>query len=258
MLDFETAGVGSRVLARLVDGAVLTIALVVFTLAMEGLVTGRTSTTVGVVVTVLVIAFVVFGYWMLFETFWSGRTLGKAALGLRVVTVEGAPIRFRHAAIRAMLGLVDFLLPPLGPVAVVSVVASARNQRLGDLAAGTIVLRGRAHAEPARALALLVPPESAEVIAALSLARITEQQYNLVRRFLLRIPQLTPWARAQLATDLAGRVSTTTGVACPPSMHPEWFLHAAGIAHHGPAAGPFGVVGRPAPPPPPPSGPRRG
>ena len=69
--------------------------------------------------------FVLFGYWMLLETMWGGRTLGKAAVGLRVVTIEGAPVRFRHSAIRAMLAVVDFFLPPLGPVAMVVVGLSA-------------------------------------------------------------------------------------------------------------------------------------
>ena len=85
---------------------------------------------------------VLWGYPTVMETLWRGRTIGKIALGLRVVTVEGAPVRFRHAAIRATLGLVDFLLTS-GAGAVVSVLMTHRSQRLGDLVAGTVVLRER-------------------------------------------------------------------------------------------------------------------
>ena len=77
------------------------------------------------------------------ETLWRGRTLGKAALGLRVVTVEGAPVRFRHAAIRATLGLVDFFAHVRRARCSRSLLLTRRSQRLGDLVAGTIVLRER-------------------------------------------------------------------------------------------------------------------
>ena len=84
------------------------------------------------------------------ETIWNGKTVGKMLVGLRVVTVEGAPVRFRHAAIRSALGIVDFLIGA-GSVAIVTALATRQSQRLGDLAAGTIVIRERqagAYAQP--------------------------------------------------------------------------------------------------------------
>jgi uncharacterized RDD family membrane protein YckC len=99
---------------------------------------------------------VLWGYPTAMETLWRGRSLGKAALGLRVVTIEGAPVRFRHAAIRATLGVVDFLLTA-GGAAVISVLLTPRSQRLGDLVAGTVVLRERTGLRPPVAVEFPVP-----------------------------------------------------------------------------------------------------
>ena len=145
VLSFETAGLGSRVLATLIDllvqGGVLflgSLALVLF----GATATGGTADVVATVLLLLLVTGVLFGYPIAFETLWRGRTPGKAALGLRVVTTEGAPVRFRHAAVRGFLGLID-LWATTGSVAVLSVLLSRDNQRLGDMAAGTFVLRER-------------------------------------------------------------------------------------------------------------------
>ncbi len=229
VLEFETAGVASRLLARVIDAIALWIVLFVVALVVTTAFVG--SETTGIILIVFLLFFLILGYWMLLETLWQGRTLGKAAMGLRVVTTEGAPVTFRHSAIRAIVGLVDFFLPPLGPVAVVSVLVSPSDQRLGDLAAGTIVLRERSAGGPATALALTEPPGREPLMAALQLARLSEGQYSVVRRFLLRAHSLTPESRARLAREIAESVERATGVAAPAGLGHEWYLHAAGLAH---------------------------
>ncbi len=229
VLEFETAGVASRLLARVIDAVVLWIVLFVVALVASSAVVG--SETTGIILVVFLLFFLILGYWMLLETLWQGRTIGKAAMGLRVVTTEGAPVTFRHSAIRAIVGLVDFFLPPLGPVAVVSVLISPSDQRLGDLAAGTIVLRERSAGGPATALALTEPPGREPLMAALQLARLTDAQYSVIRRFLLRAHSLTPQSRARLAVEIADSVAATTGVPVPAGLGHEWYLHAAGLAH---------------------------
>ncbi len=77
-------------------------------------------------------------------------------MGLRVVTREGAPVQFRHAAIRAALGLIDFYLA-FGGVAVISALVTREHQRLGDLVAGTLVLRERTGARAPTAVRFAVP-----------------------------------------------------------------------------------------------------
>ena len=143
VLEFETAGIGSRVIAGLIDltvqGAALAAILIgIGTLASTGLDAGG----IGAAIIYVLIFLVIFGYPAALETLWRGRTLGKAAMGLRVVTVEGAPIRFRHAAIRSIFSLVDWLATQ-GVVGITALLVTKRNQRVGDLLAGTIVLRER-------------------------------------------------------------------------------------------------------------------
>ena len=106
----------------------------------------------------LVLTFLILvGYPIAMETLWNGRTLGKAAMGLRVVTQEGGPIRFRHAAIRGIFGLIEIWIF-LGSIAVVAIIFSKRNQRVGDMVAGTIVLRERSVASPGVAVSFPPPP----------------------------------------------------------------------------------------------------
>lgn len=261
VLEFETAGVASRVLARLVDGLVLFAALFAYSILINVAVGPNGSQAVAVILLVLFGAFVVFGYWIVLETMWGGRTVGKAALGLRVVTVEGAPITFRHAAIRAIIGVVDFLFPPVGPVAVITVLTTRREQRLGDLAAGTIVLRERSATEVAQPLQLTSPPNGDVLVAALRSARLDEQQYNVLRRFLLRAHEFSPEARSSLAASIAGAIVVSTGVERPAWLHPEWYLHAAGLGFQQRTGGVVGaswIEPSGAGQPPPPAGPRIG
>ena len=108
MLSFETAGLGSRVLAALIDllvlGGVLFLGnIAILLVASAG--GGGTTDVVATVLLLLLVTGVLLGYPIAFESLWRGRTLGKAALGLRVVTTEGAPERFRHAAVRGFVGL---------------------------------------------------------------------------------------------------------------------------------------------------------
>src|SRR5215212_8648232 len=122
-LEFRTANLGSRILAYLVDMVVVVAGILAGLFAVALI--GQASDVVvpdWVALTLVLVLLPAWwlGYFIAFETLWRGRTLGKAALGLRVVTKEGAPVRFRHAAIRSALGLVDFLLTS-GAAAVLSV-----------------------------------------------------------------------------------------------------------------------------------------
>src|SRR4051794_34872930 len=167
------------------------------------------GSTPGVILIYVGLFFIVFGYPALFEARWNGQTIGKRALGLRVVTVEGSPVRFRHAAIRSLLSIVDFFLPPLGVSATCVSLLNRRNQRLGDVFAGTIVLRERTGA--AFPVPVSFPPlRGFELYArSLDVGGVTPDQYAVIRSFLLRVNTLTPSARAQLATRLANAIAAS-------------------------------------------------
>jgi RDD family len=171
-----------------------------------------------------------FGYFAAMETLWRGRTIGKAALGLRVVTREGAPVRFRHAAIRTLLGLVDFGLGS-GFFAVVFVLFSRDNQRLGDLVAGTLVLRERSAATQLAPVSFDPPPGLESYTATLDVTGMGIEEYQAVRSFLLRARQLAPASRASLAVQLATPLAARLRPPPPDGLPPEGYLRAVAAAY---------------------------
>ena len=212
-LELTLAGLGSRSVARLVDQAIQTaVMLALGVLAgVAGAGLGSSSTGALALALVVVAVFLVqFGYDVLFEVLASGRTPGKRWSGLRVVRSDGAPVGFVTSAVRNLVRLVD-ILPVMYGVGMVAVLASGRNQRLGDMAAGTVVVRER------REAARVAPvPEGVgrDGVTGGAIARetwdlsaVSAEELATVRRFLDRRSGLTPDARARLATELASRLS---------------------------------------------------
>jgi uncharacterized RDD family membrane protein YckC len=230
VLDLEDAGIASRALAKSIDAAIQAAALVAL-LLLAALVATYVAPVAAIVLVIVGIAATLFAYPALFEALWRGRTPGKAALGLRVVTVEGAPVRAVHAFTRSALQLVDFFLPPGGLFAVLAALFSSRNQRLGDLVAGTVVLRERSAAGAPTAVAFAPPPGWEPYALSLDVSRVTDDQYELVRSFLLRVSELDPGARFALASRLAGPLAARMGHSPPPGVHPEPFLVCVAAAH---------------------------
>src|SRR5690606_398568 len=160
------------------------------------------------------------------ETLAGGRTPGKAALGLRVVSSDGTPVRFQQAFLRAVMGLVDFLLVPPGVVATLVVLLSPRDQRLGDVAAGTLVVRERSASHQVVPARFAVPWGYEGFAGSLDVRSLDARTYELIRSYLLRVPHLSPTARDHLAIRLANPVAQRMGVKPPRSMHPHVFLTA--------------------------------
>jgi uncharacterized RDD family membrane protein YckC len=228
VLHIRRAGPGSRMLARGLDTLIQYAALIAFLLAY-GAVSGGSLATAGVIVILFASVFVLFGYPALTEWLWRGRTLGKAAFHLRVLTKEGAPIGLRQAAIRSIFYLVDGML--LGPViGVLFLVLTKDTVRLGDIVAGTMVVNeGSAAVQPTPAY-FHVPTGCDAFVQALDITGLGSSEYELVRQFLLRSPSLTPAARWQLAVDVAQGVSAKMRVSPPAGMHPELFLQCVAAA----------------------------
>lgn len=231
LLEFAVAGLGSRSLAFLIDlGIRAALLWVVFMAAAAGGV--ALDETVLVVVSIAGVFSALLVYPALTETVWNGRTPGKMVMGLRVVTIEGAPVRFRHAAIRSALGLVDFLLGA-GTLAILCALATRQSQRLGDLSAGTIVIRERQVRSDSQPVAFAPPPGWEAYAASLDVSRLRGDAYVLVRSFLLRVHELDPDARRERAASLAQRVATALDVPWHPGTDPEAFLVAVAAAHQG-------------------------
>jgi uncharacterized RDD family membrane protein YckC len=232
-LEFRTANLGSRILAYLIDMVVVVAGIVAGLFAVALL--GQASDVVVPDWLALTIVLVLLpawwlGYFIAFETLWRGRTLGKAALGLRVVTREGAPVRFRHAAIRALLGLVDFLVLG-GFLAVVFILFTRDNQRLGDLVAGTLVLRERSALAAPAPVVFGPPPGLEHYTATLDPGGLGTEEYLAVRTFLLRAASLPPGPRSALALQLADPLAARLRPPPPAGVSPELYLHCVAAAY---------------------------
>jgi uncharacterized RDD family membrane protein YckC len=157
------------------------------------------------------------------ETLTRGRTLGKLVMGLRTVRDDGGPIRFRHALVRGLLEFVEvFLL--FGVPALFTSLISAQGKRLGDVVAGTYVVRERGAARPAPPP--VMPPHLAGWAQHADIARLPDGMALAVRQFLGRAPSLHLASRRALGVELAEAISPHVAPAPPPGTHPEEFLAA--------------------------------
>jgi uncharacterized RDD family membrane protein YckC len=208
---------------------VVQLVLLVVTAIILGLAArGDSGSTALVVIGLVVTVLVVFGYPAILETAWHGRTLGKAAFGLRVVSDQGAPITFRHAAIRSALFVVDGLL--VGPaIGVIALLVSRDTVRLGDLAAGTVVLRERTGAAAPTPIVFGVAPGWESYVAWLDVSGLSAEVYGLVRNYLSRRAALRPEARARLGMEVAQ--ITAAHLRLPPhQIDPDSFLSCVAAA----------------------------
>ena len=226
VLELETAGIASRLFSGIIDAlcqAALYL-LIVLLILFAGSSAGGISSQVQLVLVSIALFAVIFLYPLVSEMVSRGRTFGKAAMGLRVVTVEGAPIRFRHAALRSMGGIVDKWVPPGGLVGLFFVLGTPTRQRIGDLLAGTVVIRDPNRTALPAGIWFPVPRGFESYAASIDPTAFTVDQYTVVRAFLMRITELTPPARYAVALDLATRTERTLHHQRPQQVHPETFL----------------------------------
>ncbi len=222
VLDVETAGYASRILAGLLDLLIQLALLFVVGVILGIAFFGDDS---GVITAFAIATFlVIFGYPIGFETWLRGRTPGKIALGLRAVTNDGAPIRLREATLRAMGGVVDRLLPPGGVTGALFVMLTPRHQRLGDLIAGTMVIRDPEKFVTTPALWFSPPPGLEQYATSIDPTAITVEQYTVIRSFLTRGTSLSAPVRATFARDLATRLAERIHHQPPRFVAPEVFL----------------------------------
>jgi uncharacterized RDD family membrane protein YckC len=170
----------------------------------------------------VVTAFV--GIPVLVETLSRGRSLGKLVMGLRAVRDDGGPIRFRHALVRGLVGFVELGPPGFGVPALLCSLLSARGKRLGDVAAGTYVVRERGGgplAPPAQ-----MPPHLAAWAAAADLGRLPDGLALAVRQFLGRAPTMHLDARRSMGSALARAVAPHVAPGPPVGTDAEAFLAA--------------------------------
>lgn len=232
--DYQVAGLGTRAVAQLVDLLIVAgiLAAVYFVALAAEL---ASSDTLATLIAVLGSFVVIFGYFWVSESLWSGQTIGKKVFRLRAVGDRGEPLTFMQAGIRNIVRIVDFLPYAYG-IGLVVLFANGKGKRLGDLAAGTVVVKDSDHvrlwqlpggrpAPPVLAGPVVpapIPPQAASAylpvtMAELTLRRLDPELRRLVSSYARRRPQLSVQVRAGLADKLQPSLRSAV-----PEVFAEW------------------------------------
>ena len=217
VVSYTVAGLGSRVYAALIDLAICALAFVVVIVgvlvlgprsAAEQMNRPSPSTAWAVAVMIIMQFVVLWGYYLLFEGLRDGQTPGKRMLGLRAVRDGGYSVGFSASAIRNLLRFVD--LQPLFTylVGITSIAVSKSGKRLGDLVAGTIVVREALVPQPLRNAAEAVPSVASGQLTAV----LTDAEFHLLERWSDRCASLTPERRKQITAQVATRLRASLAV----------------------------------------------
>ncbi|MGW6710552.1 RDD family protein [Streptomyces sp. NPDC054956] len=223
VLGLRPARLPSRALAILLD---LTVYIAGYLIVSLGLAFSIASLDGAAQAAVEVSAFVLIlvGVPIAVETLSHGRSLGKLACGLRVVRDDGGPIRFRHALVRGAFGVFELLMF-FGSIACIASLFSARGRRLGDVFAGTLVIRERVPG--ARVMPVPPPPPwLAGRFGGLDLSAVPEGLWLAIRQYLTRMNQLDPQVGAEMAARLADDLVARTGAPPPVGVPAAAFLMA--------------------------------
>jgi uncharacterized RDD family membrane protein YckC len=202
-IGYDAAGIGSRFLAYMLDSLVLGVVLFAAVLVVVAVTPDGVSGTLGVILVVVASLLVNVGYFAISEALTAGRTLGKRALGLRVIRLDGGAPGLREALVRNILRIVDMSLG----IGMVVMFFDRRSRRLGDLAAGTVVVRerraGATAAPPVLPPPMLRTPDAGPAIDGVD--RLGAAEWSALRTFLAR-QGMHPEQRARLAAVIAGRL----------------------------------------------------
>jgi uncharacterized RDD family membrane protein YckC len=221
VLSVRVAALPTRALAVIVDLAVQGIALLGATLLLIGT-RSVVDDALGTALYVLVIALVLVGYPVVFETVTRGRSLGKMTVGLRVVADDGGPERFRQAFFRGLAGVIE-IWATSGAVALFASLASERGKRLGDVFAGTIVIGERA---PREAPPPPMPPGLETWARSLELSGLSDELATSARRYLTRWAELAPEVQHAMGARIAANVASCVTPPPPPNLPPYPYLAA--------------------------------
>lgn len=248
-IRFPIAGIGSRFLAVLADTLVQGVAYAVLILIFVLIASSAPKTSGGalshtgekwLIAGVVLFHFLLYwGYFALFETYWNGQTPGKKFCKIRVIQQSGRQITFFEAMTRNLIRIID-MMPGFYLIGVISMVCNRRNQRLGDLAAATIVIHERSSEEPlwggngprtitAGAFEPLPPepafqPSAEATLPADAVAKLSPEDLVVIDRFFSRILDMDLGTRAHIAERLAAQMTHKMGLDPPLEEKPERLL----------------------------------
>ena len=204
VLRYDLAGAGNRGFAALVDFVLATMifigAIFLFTLLTAAI--GFQTASLFFGIAVLLTFAITWSYFILFEWLGNGQTIGKRIFGLRVIADDGAPASFTAVLVRNLIRVIDFL-PGFYGIGLLAIVVSSRSQRLGDLAAGTFVVRAPRPQLDYFSLRTVTPVGDGAQVA---VRVLPGEAQRLVREFVAREAKLAPDHRARVAKQLADRL----------------------------------------------------
>jgi uncharacterized RDD family membrane protein YckC len=226
-LEFPLAGIGSRFLAVALDTLLQIAFYIVLGLIAALVATFGVSENLGKqwgIAILIFIAFTVqFGYFALFEALWNGQTPGKRWTHLRVIQDSGRPINAYDSILRNLLRIVD-TLPSLYAIGIVTMLISRENKRVGDYAAGTVVILEK----PLQGVGSIwsVAAPLGQALPAVPSVQLSLDELQLVETFFERRMNLDPEVRRSMARQIAQRLGERLNVPGESRPDPEKFLEA--------------------------------
>lgn len=222
VLDARPASFATRLLGALID--VTALGIVGWTVLMISAAVGQSlddAAAAALAITLIVTVLVIIPAGV--ETLTRGRSLGKLAMGIRIVRDDGGPVRIRHAVIRALTGVLELWFS-VGSIALIASLVHPQGKRLGDLLAGTYAVRVRGGQ---RALPpVMMPGELAGWVRTADIRRLPDGLALAARQFLGRADRLHVASRMRMGAQLAGEIERYVAPGPPPGTHPERFLAA--------------------------------
>lgn len=222
VVSYDLGSVGSRIMAELID--LLAIGVMTIAIGIGLSLLGVVAESLATALFLIVAAFGMLGYHAGFEAFAQGQTPGKRAMKIRVVNVDGTPVTFRAALLRNLMRPAD-MLPVLYLAGLTMLFLNPKAQRIGDLVAGTVVIRTPAAQQgytPAPHHVGLHPLEATVG----ELAGMTLDEYNAIKRLCDRFPYLTQSEQAESISDIWLPFAERNHILPLPNVHPVYQMEA--------------------------------
>jgi uncharacterized RDD family membrane protein YckC len=254
-IEFPLAGIGSRFVAVLLDYLLQAAAVIILTIIFALLLSGTSGgggarsaaadnlSTKWAIAIVIAIPFLLeWAYFALFEAFWHGQTPGKRIMKIRVIQQTGRPVSLFESLGRNLVRIVDWL-PSFYVIGVISMFVTKRQQRLGDLIAGTLVVHERPLEAPLESIgssrtftsavfqpSAVAPPPRVSQLPTDAVARLTMADLQTLEHYLSRRLDVPMETRAMLAARISQNISQKMNCAVPDGMNQEAFLEEAAYA----------------------------